>query len=283
MIANRRRITGLAVAGCVLVAAALSYIIVPRLTTITITAEFENTNGLYEGDDVRVMGVTVGDVTSIRPDGDRVNVTLSVDNSQPIPADAKAVVISQSLVAARFVQLAPAYTSGATMASGDRIPLSRTAVPVEWDQIKEQLSTLTEALGPSATDPVGPLGELTANAAANLDGQGESLNHTLTALSDAMTTLSDGRSDLFGAVRNLSVFVSALSASGQQIVSFNNRMSTVTDVLADNKAHLVTVQIPNRSMRYGTGSFGSMTNESSSRRLVSYCAAHETNLPVIIS
>lgn len=238
MIANRRRITGLAVAGCVLVAAALSYIIVPRLTTITITAEFENTNGLYEGDDVRVMGVTVGDVTSIRPDGDRVNVTLSVDNSQPIPADAKAVVISQSLVAARFVQLAPAYTSGATMASGDRIPLSRTAVPVEWDQIKEQLSTLTEALGPSATDPVGPLGELTANAAANLDGQGESLNHTLTALSDAMTTLSDGRSDLFGAVRNLSVFVSALSASGQQIVSFNNRMSTVTDVLADNKADI---------------------------------------------
>ncbi|MCD2107914.1 MCE family protein [Rhodococcus erythropolis] len=219
----------------VMTAAALSYTVVPMLDTITVTAEFENSTGLYEGDDVRIMGVKVGEVESIEPDGDRVNVTLSIDDSQPVPDDAQAIVVSQSLVSARFVQLAPTYTGGPTMVTGDRIPLARTAIPVEWDQIKEQLSRLTEAVGPDDSDPVGPLGELTAAAAKNLDGQGESLNQSLRALSDATATLSDGRGDLFAAVRNLSVFVSALAASGEQIVSFNNRMATVTDVLADNK------------------------------------------------
>ena len=209
------------------VAAIASYVLVPRFTTVTVEADFTSTTGLYVGDDVRIMGVDVGKVTSIDPRGDHSVVSFSFDSSYSVPAQANAVIVSQSLVAYRFVQLAPAYTGGDTMHSGAHIPLDRTAVPVEWDKVKEQLARLTGALGPAEADTAGPLGDLVSAADANLAGEGANLHTTLTALSDAVKTLSDGRTDLFAVVRNLQIFVSALSQSGQQIVQFNQRLASV--------------------------------------------------------
>ncbi|CRK49336.1 Mce family protein [Rhodococcus sp. RD6.2] len=217
---------------------AISYAVVPRVTSIVVEAEFTSTTGLYPGDDVRVMGVTVGRVESIEPGPEANRVRMRVERSQPIPADADAIIVSQSLVAARFVQLAPAYTGGDTLSDGALISLSHTAVPVEWDQMTEQLDRLAAALGPEDTGPdgenAGPAGELVDALDATLDGQGDDLHSTLIQLSDAMRILSDGRTDLFATVRNLQVFVAALARSDQQIVEFNTRMATVSEVLDSN-------------------------------------------------
>lgn len=64
-------------------------------------------------------------------------MTMHVDHGVPIPADVKAVIVAQNLVAARYVQFTPAYrSSGPTMGNGSVIPVERTAVPVEWDEVK---------------------------------------------------------------------------------------------------------------------------------------------------
>ena len=68
------------------------------------------------GDEVRVSGVKVGTIKSIQPQGTQAKMTLQVDRDVPIPADAKAVIVAQNLVASRYVQLSPAYRmSGPTM------------------------------------------------------------------------------------------------------------------------------------------------------------------------
>ena len=51
----------------------------------------------------------VGTIDSIEPEGTQAKMTLNVDRDVPIPADAKAVIVAQNLVAARYVQLTPAY------------------------------------------------------------------------------------------------------------------------------------------------------------------------------
>ena len=108
-----------------------------------ISALFTSATGVYPGDDVRVSGVKVGTISSIKPEGTQSRMELKVDRDVEIPADAKAVVVAQNLVAARYVQLTPAYrNSGPTMPDNTVIPLERTAVPVEWDQVKEQLTRL---------------------------------------------------------------------------------------------------------------------------------------------
>lgn len=223
---------GAAVLAVVLVV--VGYKVIIGLTQKSVVAQFSSTTGLYEGDDVRVLGVTVGKVKKIEPQGDDARVSMQVSSDVAIPADAKAVIIAQSLVSARFVQLTPVFAGGPELADGGTIPLERTAVPVEWDQIKTELNKLSTSLGPEGVDDQGPVGRLIDTAADNLDGNGESLRSTLRELSDTMRVLSDGRTDLFSTVRNLQVFVGALSNSNDQIVQFGGRLASVSEMLAQS-------------------------------------------------
>lgn len=218
------------------VAGALFFL--PGLGKNKITAYFPATTGLYEGDDVRVLGVPVGEVDTIDPGGEFAKVTMYVDPSVAIPADAKAVIVAPSLVSGRFIQLAPVYEGGDKLTDGDEIPIERTAIPVEWDEIKNELNKLAEALGPQGADPKGSLGTFIDTAAENLEGNGQTIRDTLRELSDTMRTLSDGRTDLFGTIRNLQTFVSALSSSNQQIVQFEGRLASVSNLLANSSDEL---------------------------------------------
>ncbi|MFR9750739.1 MCE family protein [Nocardia sp. 004] len=211
-----------------------------RLGTTKVTAYFPSTIGLYAGDDVRILGVKVGRIDSIEPGSDQVEVRMTIDRGIDVPADPRAVILSPSLVSARFIQLAPAYTGGPKLADGDVIPIEHTAVPVEWDDIKTELSKLSTALGPVGDDEQGSFGRFVDTAADNLDGNGERFRDTLRELSATLTTLSDGRTDLFGTVRNLQKFVEVLSASNEQIVQFGGRLASVSSVLAGVSTELGT-------------------------------------------
>ncbi|MEE2032700.1 MCE family protein [Rhodococcus chondri] len=228
------------VAGVVIVAlvAAVVLFVLPDWGKRTVYSQFVSTSGLYEGDDVRVLGVSVGRISDIEPGDDLVRVTMKVDDSVKVPADAKAVIVAQSLVSARFVQLTPVYAGGPEFAEGATIPVERTASPVEWDQIKTELMRLSEALGPEELDPQGSLGRFIDTGAENLDGNGETIRAALRELSETMSTLSEGRTDLFSTVRNLQTFVSVLSSSNEQIVQFGGRLASVSDVLAASSDQL---------------------------------------------
>ncbi|BDB58797.1 MCE family protein [Rhodococcus sp. RDE2] len=217
------------------VVAVVSFTVAPWRSADEYTAEFTSSRGLYVGDDVRIMGVEVGRVTKIEPRGDRVLVRFDVDSDRRIPADAQAAIVAPTLVSARFVQLTPPHTGGPELPVGATIPVERTAVPVEWDEITEQLTRLTTELGPDDTDPQGALGEVLDVAAANAEGHGPALRDSLQQLATAMRTISDGRHDLFGTLGNLQVFVEALSMSGDQIVSFHDRLASVTEILDANR------------------------------------------------
>ncbi|MGK2317356.1 MCE family protein [Gordonia rhizosphera] len=222
-------------AGVVLVALAVAAIWfgVQRATTKSITAYFPSTTGLYHGDPVRVLGVDVGHIASITPREADVKVVLDVDRSTPIPADARAVIVAQSLVSGRFIQLTPVYAGGPQLGDGGTIPMERTAVPMEWDDVKKQLADLTKAIGPQGAEP-GSAARAIDVADENLAGNGAAINESITELSDVMGTLSAGRGDLFATIRNLQKLTDALSTSHEQLVQFNGRLASVGDVLADN-------------------------------------------------
>ncbi len=205
-----------------------------------ISAHFVSTTGLYEGDVVRVLGVNVGKVTKIEPRDRDTYVEMKIDSSVNVPADAKALIVAQSLVSARFVQLTPVYSGGEQMPNGGEIPIERTAVPVEWDEIKTELTKLSDALGPEGLDDQGSLGRFIDTVGTNLDGNGESIRSTLRELSATMHTLSEGRTDLFSTIRNLQAFVTALSSSNEQIVQFSGHLASVTSVLASSSDELGT-------------------------------------------
>jgi phospholipid/cholesterol/gamma-HCH transport system substrate-binding protein len=218
--------------------ASLLVLLWPGGGTKVASADFVRAVGLYAGSDVRILGVRVGQVLSVRPVGDRVRVEFEYDEKYDVPRDAKAVVVAPSVVSDRYVQLTPVYESGATLADGARIGLARTAVPVELDRIYTSLDDLNVALGPKGANSDGALSRLLEVGADNLEGEGTNLNRTVQDLSLALTTLADGKEDLFGTVRNLQVFTTALARNDRQVRAFNQDLASVADQLAAERDEL---------------------------------------------
>jgi phospholipid/cholesterol/gamma-HCH transport system substrate-binding protein len=206
----------------------------------SITAYFTTATAIYPGDEVRVSGVKVGTIKSIQPVGTQAKMALNVDRDVPIPADAKAVIVAQNLVAARYVQLTPAYrTSGPVMADGAVIPVERTAVPVEWDEVKTQLMRLATDLGPNSKVSTPSVARFIDSAANALDGgNGEKLRQALAELSGVGRILANGSGNIVNIIKNLQTFVTALRDSNTQIVQFNNRLATLTSVVNDSRSDL---------------------------------------------
>jgi phospholipid/cholesterol/gamma-HCH transport system substrate-binding protein len=238
-IKQRGRGTWLALAVLLAVFLAVgAYLVWPGRTGNKIVGYFTSAVGLYPGDQIRVLGVPVGKVESIEPRADDVKITMTVDRDFKIPQGAKAVIMAPNLVAARYIQLAPAYTGGPAMPDGAIIELSRTAVPVEWDEVKEALGDLAKQLSPAAGQLQGPLGKAINQAADTFNGNGESFHSALRELSQVAGRLGDSRGDIFGTVKNLQVLVGALSSSNEQIVAFAGHVASVSQVLADSSTHL---------------------------------------------
>ena len=203
-----------------------------------VVAYFTKAVGVYPGSDVRVLGVRVGEVSSVTPQGRTVRVELRYDPEVDVPADAQALIVPPSVVSDRYVQLTPAFTGGPALPDGAEIPVDRTAAPMEIDDIYQALDEFNRTLGPQGANADGALSDLVATGRANLEGNGGNLHDTLDGLSRALTTLSDGRQDLFGSVANLQRFTTALARSDQQVRAFNQRLADVAEQLAGEKEEL---------------------------------------------
>ncbi|MDT7724084.1 MAG: phospholipid/cholesterol/gamma-HCH transport system substrate-binding protein [Actinomycetota bacterium] len=208
-----------------------------------LTAYFAGTVGLYKGNSVRMLGVEIGTVDSVEPMGKQVKVDFSYDRSVGVPADAQALIISPSLVSDRYIQLAPAFTGGPRMTNNAVIPLNRTQVPLEVDDLYASLARVSESLGPNGANKNGALSDLLNTAAANLDGNGQALNDTITKLSQAAGTLSGNKDDLFATITNLGQFSTTLANSDGQVRKFEQQLADVSGFLSGERQNLAaTVQ-----------------------------------------
>ncbi|MFD1148134.1 MCE family protein [Saccharothrix hoggarensis] len=203
-----------------------------------VTAVFGAAVGVYPGSDVRVLGVRVGTIEEVEPQGRLVKVVMSLDRAVKVPADAQAVVVAPSVVSDRYVQLAPVYTGGEVMGDNATIPRERTATPVELDELYASLDKLTSALGPNGANKDGALSDLLDAAANNLQGNGQALGDTVKQLGDATRTLSGSKDDLFGTVDNLQKFTGMLAANDSQVRDFNRQLAEVAGFLADERENL---------------------------------------------
>lgn len=199
-----------------------------------IVAYFENSNGVFVGDDVRIRGVNVGRIESIEPEPTRVRVGMWIDDQYNIPADVKAAILSPTLVASRAIQLTPPYISGAQLADDAVIPEDRTAVPIEFDDFRDQLEKLTDTLQPTEPGGVSTLGEFVNVTADNLRGQGPAIRDAIIKLSGTVSALGDHSEDTFTSIKNLSMLVSALQGSTDLIRQLNQNLASVTGALADD-------------------------------------------------
>lgn len=216
----------------------------------TLVAHFPRTISIYEGSDVRVLGVAVGRVDKITPSGTDVTVEMTYDNEIDLPQDAEAVIIAPSIVGDRYVQITPVYTGGARLADGATLATDSTAVPLELDQVYSSLNDLNVALGPDGANKNGALTDLLEVTAENFGGQGDQFHQTISDFSKLSQTLDDNKEELFGSAAQLEKFIGTLARNDSTVRAFNQSLSDVSTMLDGEKEELAA-SLKNLSVALG--------------------------------
>ena len=235
-------VLGLAVSGCGVVPGVGS-------DTITVTALLPDSAGLFEGNDVGVLGVPVGQVTSIEPDGSVVRVELEIDADREVPADAVAAVIARSVATDRYVELAPVWTGGPVLEDGDVIEPENTRTPVDFDEVLAALEGLATGISGDGrtTEAVRRVVEAADRAFA---GNGQLLNDTIGSLSDAGNGLSAQREQVTATIEALDDLVATVDANRATVDRFVDQVAGATDLLDDEKGTIrATLDALDRAVR----------------------------------
>lgn len=202
-----------------------------------VTVFFPRAVSLYESSQVRVLGLPAGHVSDIVVEGDRVRVVLAVDEDVPVPVDARAALIPQSLIGERYVQLTPAWLEGEErlqdLDEDERIiDLDETIIPVEPDEALAELNEFLEDLNPD------DLGRLITNAAEDLDGNGAHLNRALETVSGLVDSFARRDDELAAIVDNFDRFTATLVEREAQIGEVIDSFARTTGVLAEERRNL---------------------------------------------
>ena len=197
---------GVAFAAAIVLLAALGWTILKPAGQYRVTAYFTGTVGLYPGSDVRILGIDVGEIERRR----RRSATRSASRCSSTTSTTSRPTPTPSSWPRRWSRTATCSsprctTAGRRWRTAPRCRWSRTATPVELDQVYGALDELSDALGPDGANQNGALSDLVDVGAANLDGNGAALNRTLTGFSQAVETLATHRDDLFSSLDNLQI------------------------------------------------------------------------------
>lgn len=215
---------------------------------IRITADFANIAGVYEGNDVALLGLKIGRIDKIEPHGTYVTVWMTIDGDRPVPADAIAATLSPSLVTNRHIELAPPYSGdGPKLADGDHIPCgspcgqpgpARTRTPVDIDRVLATVDDIATSLK-SKGGAEGPLSGAALEQV--LRGNGDKIRETIAALSQAVRLGVDNGDAISRIIVRLNEITQIIAANDQAVRDFSGRTTQLSQLLAEQSPGLQAV------------------------------------------
>lgn len=204
----------------------------------TITAQFEDSAGLYEGNAVSMLGVRIGTVRKITAMDDYVEVVLTLERNIDLPADVQAVTVATSVLTDRHIELTPPYRGGPKLKDGDVVGLGRTRTPVEFDRTVAMVDKLSRSLQGEGNGE-GPLARLIAIGSQVSSNNSTQIRDTLGELSKALRLGSDNgagsKENIQGIVSNVAALTESASENDTVIRKFGANMRQLSEILAEER------------------------------------------------
>ena len=204
--------------------------------TMTIYAMMSDSAGVFLGNDVGILGVTVGHITAIEPQGTNVKITMEIDKDQPVPADAGAVVVARSVATDRYIELTPVYHQGPKMADGTVIDEAHTRTPVEFDEVLKALSDFAVGIGGTQKSREA-VRRFVSTGADVLGGKGPLLNSTVMSLSDAVNGVYGQRGDITSTLLSLDKLTQTLAVNQGTVREFVHQVTAASELLAAERTN----------------------------------------------
>lgn len=194
----------------------------------TVTVELPEAGGLYKRSNVTYRGTEVGEVEEVRLTDSGVEAVMSLKSDIAIPSDLKAEVHSQSAVGEQYVALLPVDGASAPLKNGDVIPLDRTGVPPDINELLNATNRGLEAIpGDSLKTAVDEsylaLGGLGPDLARFFKG-GSSLGLDARANLDELVSLTD----------DVAPILNTQTDTSDEIKAWASNLATVTKQLQTN-------------------------------------------------
>lgn len=200
--------------------------------TRSYTAMLAQTAGLRPGEDVEVYGVPKGQVKSVELAGDVVKVRFVLDQDIDLGDRSTAAVKVATLLGTHYLAITPAG-SGRT----DTIPLARTSVPFNLQDVLEKGTANLEKLDPAL------LARALTEASKTLTAGNQQIGPALTGiarLSAAVENRSEQTGALLAAARGVT---SQLSASSADIVALMRQANLVIGEITQRRAAIHTLLV----------------------------------------
>jgi len=191
---------------------------------------------LSEGADVKLRGVVVGEVRSVRADGTKAILELALDPSQRrlIPADVTARLLPKTLFGERYVALQPSSTTtiGPSISDGAVIEQDRTETAIELERVLDNALPLLQAIRPDKLAAV--LGAL----AYGLEGRGDRLGHDLESLSLYLDELNQRMPTIAEDVRRLAEVLEIYYGAAPDLLALLRDATTTMTTIAQQRTQL---------------------------------------------
>ena len=197
------------------------------------SAIFASASNLQKGDDVRVAGVNVGEVSGVEHhDRTMAKVTFTVETGVELTSASTAEIRFLNLIGDRYLALEEGSESdGAqTLDEGDTIPVSNTSPSLDLTVLFNGFKPLFQALAPEQVN------ELSMNLVQVLQGEGGTVRGLLEHTASLTSTLAD-RDELIGdVVTNLSETLNTVNERHEQLSSLVVELKNwMTDLAADRE------------------------------------------------
>ena len=204
-----------------------------------VTAEFGDVGDLVPQSAVMVNNVAVGRVTRIflPPRSWVAHVTMLVNGSVRLPANAIAEVTQASLLGEKYVALSPppGIPPVGRLATGAVIPLSRTTSNATVEEVLGALSLLLNGGG------LDQLHVITTQLDAAMSGNEPQIRSLLVRLRTVLGNLNVHRQDIKTALDGLNMLSATLAARNRQIGDVLTNLTPGLQVLAAQRTQLVTM------------------------------------------
>ncbi|GAB3457476.1 MCE family protein [Actinophytocola sediminis] len=192
-------------------------------------AKFTDVTGLGEGDDVRMSGVRIGQVTDIEVAGRLARVRFEIEAGRKLPASTTATIKYRNLIGQRYVSLGTGGDANAVLAPGAEIPPERTRPALNLTVLFNGFKPLFEALDPNE------MNQLAAELIQVLQGEGGTIDSVLAHTASLTTTIA-GKDQVIGKViTNLNTVLDTVNGRTAEVSGLIDQLQQLATGLAGQR------------------------------------------------
>ncbi|MGH3517283.1 MAG: MCE family protein [Haloechinothrix sp.] len=194
------------------------------------TARFANVSGLKPGDDVRISGVKVGQVTAIEVAEDNIaDVRFDIDTEHRIPDTVTATVKYRNVIGQRYLALGTHVDSPEPLPQGGVIPVERTHPALNLTVLFNGFKPLFQALDPAE------INQLSFEIIQVFQGEGSTINSLLSHTASLTSTIADKDEVIGKVITNLNDVLGTINERGPQTKELIDSLQALVTGLAEKR------------------------------------------------